>query len=321
MTGSSDRRPDQLGQGIVLILASVAAMAFGDAMVKHLSADLTVWQVFVARSLVALPCLLAIGLFRALDLSALLDRWALLRSALLVLTWLAFYASLPVLTLSTAAVAVYTNPILTALISALALGERVSMRQGFGVLLGFAGVAAILRPGTDAFTWMILLPLTAATLYSSAMVLTRGRCQRHGAVSLALGLHGGFLLAGLVATGALAALNLDPASAAVAPFLLGSWAPMGWSDWALMALLGVLAAGFSFGVARAYQIAPPHIIGAFDYGYLVSAALWGFVIFAEEPDALTFLGMALITLAGLLVAHRVGDPAAPDAALCGRRRV
>ena len=67
-------------------------------------------------------------------------------------------------------------------------------------------------------------------------------------------------------------------------------------------LLGALSAAYLLGVARAYQIAPPQIIATFDYGYLVSAALWGFVFFSEKPDLLTVLGMILITLAGLLVA-------------------
>lgn len=51
-----------------------------------------------------------------------------------------------------------------------------------------------------------------------------------------------------------------------------------------------------------YQIAAPQIIATFDYAYLVSAALWGFVFFSEKPGLPTIGGMILITLAGLLVA-------------------
>ncbi|MEL6312197.1 MAG: DMT family transporter, partial [Pseudomonadota bacterium] len=308
MSDTTAKRPEQIGQGIAIILASVAAMAFADAVVKLVSSNLTVWQVFVARSLFAVPCLLIVGHLLGIRFAAVLDRWVLLRSALLVLTWLAFYASLPVLKLSVAAVAVYTNPILTALLSALVLGERVSKRQWIGILIGFAGVAAILRPGTDAFTWLIVLPLAGAAFYSSAMVLTRTKCRDGDAVNLAIGLHGSFILTGLLATLLLAILGLQPAAVATYPFLLGGWSPMAWSDWGLMAFLGVLSAAFFVGVARAYQIAPPQIIGTFDYAYLVSAAVWGFVFFAESPDRLTLVGMALITVAGILVAERQETP-------------
>lgn len=297
-------KPDQITLGIALIVASVVAMAFADALVKLASANLTVWQVFAARSLVGVPCLLGLGYLKGVSFLGVFNRWVALRSALLALTWLTFYASLPVLKLSVAAVAIYTNPILTALLSAYILGERVSNRQWLGVLTGFIGVAAILRPGSDAFTWLIILPLLGAVFYSCAMILTRAKCQSDKAINLALGLHGSFIFVGFLATGLLAAINLDPATAAAYPFLLGSWAPMGGSDWALMALLGLLSAAFFLGVARAYQIAPPQIIGTFDYAYLVSAAVWGFVFFAETPDALTLIGMALITLAGVLVSGR-----------------
>lgn len=304
MTQPADERPDQIAKGIVIILASVAAMAFADAVVKLLSADLTVWQVFAARSLFALPCLLALGSLKGASFRTLLNKWVLLRSLLLVLTWVAFYASLPVLQLSVAAVAVYTNPILTALLSALILRETVSKSQWLGVVVGFAGVAVILQPGTAAFTWLIILPLSGAFFYSSAMVLTRAKCQDDNAVHLALGLHGAFIITGALATVILAVANLDPEVAGRYPFLLGDWAPMGRIEWGVMAGLGVLSAAYIVGVARAYQIAPPQIIGTFDYAYLISAAVWGFVFFAEKPDALTLLGMALIIGAGLLVSKR-----------------
>lgn len=304
MTANEPTRPDRIASGIGIILASTVAMAFADAVVKLVSSDLTLWQVFVARSMFAVPCLLALALWQGSRLRPVAPVWIVLRSTLLVLTWLAYYASLPVLSLSVAAVAVYTNPIITALLSALVLAERVTGRQWLGVLVGFIGVAVILKPGTEAFSWAILLPLSAAAFYSSAMVLTRSKCQAENAMTLALGLHLSFIIAGLIATAVLAAAALDSQAVASYPFLLETWPTMKSSDWWLMAFLGMLSAAFFLGVARAYQIAPPQIIGTFDYGYLVSAAIWSIVLFAETPDALTVLGMVLITAAGLLVASR-----------------
>ncbi|MGE0845315.1 MAG: DMT family transporter [Flavobacteriaceae bacterium] len=294
--------PDEIARGVAIILASTAAMAFADAVVKLVSADLTLWQVFIARSAFAVPCLLLLARRRGSAIRPIAAPWVFLRSVLLVLTWLAYYASLPVLSLSLAAVAVYTNPIITALLSALLLGERVSPRQWAGVATGFVGVAVILKPGTDAFSWAILLPLAAAVLYSTAMVVTRSRCRQEDPAVLALGLHLSFVAAGAAAVAILAVAAIDTASARSYPFLLAVWPHMSLRDWGLMAFLGVLSAAFFLGVARAYQIAPPQIVATFDYGYLVWAALWSVVLFAETPDGLTLLGMLLITVAGLLVA-------------------
>lgn len=302
MTHGDGARPHRTAQGVGLILASVLTMAFADALVKLVSADLTLWQVFAARSLVAVPILTVLLLTVGVSLKPRSLKWAFVRSALLVLTWLAFYAALPVLSLSVAAVAVYTGPIVIALLSAALIGEPVTGRQWGGVLLGFLGVIAILRPGTDAFSWFTLLPLLAAVLYALAMVLTRSKCQEEAPLALALALHSSFVFTGLIATVVLAILGLDTDTKAAFPFLLGDWAPMGRREWGLMALLGVLSAAYFVGVARAYQIAAPSIIATFDYAYLVSAAVWGFVFFAEKPDLLTIGGMILITVAGLLVA-------------------
>jgi len=91
-------------------------------------------------------------------------------------------------------------------------------------------------------------------------------------------------------------LDLETTTKASYPFLFESWIIMGLKEWGLMALLGVLFAGYSTGVARAYQIAPPQIIATFDYGYLVSVAIWGFLFFSEKLNAQTILGMILISL-------------------------
>lgn len=305
-------KPDQTALGIGIILASVLTMAFADAVVKLVSADLTVWQVFVARSLFAIPCLVTILFAMGVSLKLLSPTWALIRSGLLVLTWLLFYASLPVLSLSVAAVAVYTNPIITALLSAVVIGERVSPRQWTGVLLGFLGVIAILKPGTDGFSWFTILPLMAAACYSLAMVLTRGKCQDEQPLVLGLALHCSFLVTGLIAVAVLAVIGLDASTVSAFPFLFNGWTAMGAREWGLMALIGVLSAAYFVGVARAYQIAPPSIIATFDYVYLVSAAIWGFIFFAETPDLFTICGMVLITAAGLLVAVRPANRVVGD---------
>jgi drug/metabolite transporter (DMT)-like permease len=125
---------DKTALGIVIILASVCLMSFSDAIVKMVSADLTVWQVFFARSLFAIPILLVICRVTGVSPKLKSVKWTLYRSLLLIVTWIAFYASLPVLSLSVAAVAIYTNPIITALLSALLIGEPVSKRQWSGVL-------------------------------------------------------------------------------------------------------------------------------------------------------------------------------------------
>ncbi len=293
---------DQTVLGIAIILASVLTMAFADALVKLISTNLTIWQLFFARALFAIPILLVLASARNVSVNLHAPRWALTRSLCLLLCWLALYSSFTVLTLSVAAVAVYVNPIITTLLTAALIGERVTVRQWGGVLLGFLGVIAIIKPGTEGFSWFIILPLLAAAFYSFAMIITRSKCQNETPLTLALTLQGLFLVAGAVGIAVLSLIGLSTETKMAFPFLLGDWASMGLREWGLMALLGALSAAYFMGVARAYQIAPPQIIGTFDYAYLVSAALWGYLFFSEAPDAATIGGMIFITMAGILVA-------------------
>ncbi len=284
----------------VTLTLSVLAMSFADAMVKLVSSDLTIWQVFAARSVFAAACLAAL-LYATKDAPLLrVSYWIVLRSALLIFTWLAFYASLPLLDLAIAATAVYTNPIWTTVLSALFLGERVTRTQWLGVALGFVGVAVILRPGADGFSMAIFLPLMAAFTYSLAMVLTRNKCRSENPVSLALNLHVAFLLTGVIGSVAFLLIDVGDALRSEYPFLFEHWRSMDLTDWALMGFLGVLSAGFFLGVARAYQTGAPQMMATVDYSYVVFAALWGLILFTEIPTVDTWVGMALVVAAGLI---------------------
>ena len=206
MQAPPDGSDDKTTLGIVLIVGSVFLMSFGDALVKYVGAELTLWQIFVTRSLVALPLLVVLlragGTLAAMRPKAV--SWVSLRSLLLVAMWILFYAALPVLDLAVAAAALYTGPLFIALFQALLIREPVGLRRGAALLLGFAGVLIVLRPGSAAFSLTTLLPLAAAALYALAMIVTRQKCRDERPLVLSLGLTLAFLLAGVLASGALA---------------------------------------------------------------------------------------------------------------------
>jgi len=60
------------------ILASVATMVFADAVVKLASVDITVWQIFVTCSVVAVPILIVMLRAAGLRLTSMAPRCAAL---------------------------------------------------------------------------------------------------------------------------------------------------------------------------------------------------------------------------------------------------
>jgi drug/metabolite transporter (DMT)-like permease len=309
-------RPERTALGVSTMVATALAMSFGDALVKYVSSDFSVWQLYVARSALAIPLISALLLSgaRPLRIAPLSIGWATLRSLLLMLMWIAFYAALSVLSLPVVAAAYYTAPLFITALSAVVVGDRVGLKRWLAILAGFAGVLVIVKPGTEAFSWLRLLPILSAVFYALAAIVTRTGCIDEKPLVLSLVLNVAFLLTGTVASIALAWWAPSPGIVAINPFLFGHWSVMGAREWAIIAMLAVLIVAVSVGVALAYQSAPSAIIATFDYSYLVFAAFWSFAIFAEPPGATDIIGMMLIAGAGLLAIR------SPSAGLGGRRR-
>lgn len=305
--------PSQSGDNLALavgaILFTVLALSLSDAVIKQISAGFVVWQIFVLRSVLAIPALLVciLSVARRASLRPKQPFWTTLRSMMLVAMWVAYYVSLPHLQLSVAAATYYTLPLFITLSSALLAGERVSRSGWLAVAIGFAGILLILRPRADAFNAYALLPLVAAILYALAMILTRTKCRSEHPLTLSLSLNLCFVAVGL---GAALLIGIFKGSEQDG-FLLAPWTPMGSREWMTMALLAVATLIGSIGTAIAYQSGPPAIVGTFDFAYVGFAVLWGLLFFKELPDGLSILGMTMIVLAGILSLLKKAEKPAP----------
>jgi len=285
-----------LALGIATILATVFAMALTDAFVKYASADMSLWQIYVCRSALALPVLVvsAKGRIRPDALG-----WVTLRSLALVAMYLAIYAAIPLLDLSVIAASLYTGPLFIVLLSAVFLREPVKAGQWVAVAVGFTGVLFVVRPSGEAFSVLSLIPVIAALLYAVAAVITRAKCASEASASLAISLNVALIVCGLLAS--IWARYWPTVHADTYPFLFGQWAEFDAETLGILTVMAILIVGVSLGLARAYQSPKPQVIATFDYAYLIFAAFWGFVFFGEVPDIWTVAGIVLIAAAGILV--------------------
>lgn len=297
---------DNLRLAISAIVFTVFALSLGDALIKRISADLPLWQIFVVRSVIAVLVLMAVlrARYRGLALRPVRPGWTALRSLMLTFMWVAYYAALPHVELSVAAAVYYTLPLFITLLAALFLGERVGLRGWVAVVLGFGGVLLILKPQADDFNAYALLPLVSAILYALAMILTRTKCRGESPLVLSLGLNVSFIGVGGLASLAIWLWGPSSAEMAAQPFLLGGWIPMGLQEWLAGGLLAAAVIIGSVFAAVAYQSGPSSVVSTFDFAYLAFAALWGFLFFAEVPDVTTLAGVALIAGAGILAVRR-----------------
>ncbi len=295
-------RKDNIPLAVTVIVLTVLALSLGDALIKQTSNNFVIWQIFVVRSVIAIPCLIVFMRFAISESFRIPFRiygapgWTTLRSLLLVAMWVSYYVSLPQLSLSVAAAAYYTLPLFITLFSALFTGDRITRYGWIAVVTGFFGVLLILKPMPGDFNLYALCPLLSAILYAMAMILTRTRCKSEHPLLLSLALNIAFIFIGGIAT--LYTLTLP--DELQQGFALAPWSSMGKTEWITMGLLAAALLIGSIGAAIAYQNAPPSVVGVFDFAYVGFAVLWGFLFFTEVPDFISLFGIAMIVTAGII---------------------
>ena len=288
------------------ILIACFALSLGDAIIKQSSVSFTLWQIFIMRSVIAIPFLVYFVRIRTCETPIRPERlfWTLLRSFILVMMWVFYYIALPHIPLSTAAAVYYVLPIFITLFAALFAGDRVGGKGWVAVFIGFIGVLLVLKPQSESFSAYALLPLASALCYAIAMIMTRLKCAQEKPMVLALWMNFTF-----VAVGAFAVLviNLwEPSIDIVGSnrFIFGDWTSMWLDEWKLMAILAVAMVIGSITAAIAYQTEFSSTIATFDFAYVLFAVVWGFLLFTEVPDPMSVVGIVLIIGGGTLSVRR-----------------
>ncbi|SLN45993.1 EamA-like transporter family protein [Roseovarius albus] len=300
-------RPQNLSRGITLVIAAAFSISLQDLVIKLYSTQLTLWQIFALRGVLMLPLLYAVAWCRGVHRNVLrlaLQRWVMLRSLFLASTFLAFYAALPFLNLSTVGAANYVAPIFVTLLSAYVIVEPVGPRGWFAVLIGFLGVVMLLQPGTDAFSYWAILPLIGATFYALAHITTRVKCHDVPLSAVALSLNLVMMAAGILGSLVITAFPPTDVLTQSYPYIFGKWGSLGVAEWQILFLLACLSLAIYMLLAGAYQAAPPSNVATFEYSYLIFVVIWDYLFFALLPNALSIFGMVLIVSAGLMVLRK-----------------
>ena len=292
--------------GIVWIVAAMVMLSLQDSLVKLLGATYALHQIVLIRSLIAAVATLVVLAATARLALLRTRRWSLhlTRGLLLLVTNSAFFLALVAMPIAEAVAMFFVAPLFITLLSALLLGEPVGPRRLFAVLIGFAGVVIMVRPGSGLFGYVALLPVGAAATYAVMQIMTRRLGTTDSAATMACYIHATFIVAGAamglaVGDGRFAGSD-DPSL----DFLLRSWRMPTGEDLPLFGLVGLLIAVASVLLSQAYRITEAATIAPFEYIALPLSAIWGFLFWGDVPDAIATLGMGLIVGSGVFVVVR-----------------
>jgi len=278
-------------RGIALRCGSVLGYAAMSAFMKTAATygDVTAIEMMFYRSVFGLPVVLlwlalgpGIGMIRTRRPLAHLSR-----STLGIAGILLNLQALILLPLATATTIGFSAPIFATILSALILSEKIGRHRWAAVVIGFAGIALVMRPGGGA-----ALPAAGVAcaifgaLGTASVAIT---LRRIGGTEHPGGIVFWFFTCSAVVGG-------------IGTFFVGSW-----HGWPVMALLlggGVAGAFMQLLVTMSLQVAPVSAIAPFDYTQIIWATLLDWLIWSDAPTLTTIGGASLIVASGIYTGVR-----------------
>ena len=187
----------------------------------------------------------------------------------------------------------YATPLVTVILAALFLGERVRAYRWTAVVIGLVGVAVVTVPGltvgSDAMSGPhvvgIIACLVGSVFAAVAMLQVRKLAQTEKTATIVLY----FMLAATII------------SAFSAPF---GWIVPSASQTVLLVLAGILGGIGQLLLTAAYRYADTSTIAPFEYSSLILAIVIGALLFGEAINPSTLAGGAIVIAAGIFIIWR-----------------
>ncbi|MGI9357517.1 MAG: DMT family transporter [Rhizobiaceae bacterium] len=284
-----------LVRGMVLMVIAMLMLPMMDAIAKILAVDhqvsaaQTTFGRFLVQAALLAPIIIAIHGVRALVPWKLAAN--LLRGAIMSLAVMVFFATLKFMPIADALAIFFLEPFILTILSVIVLKEAVGWKRGIAVLAGFAGAMLIVQPSYAVFGPVSLMPMITATLFAVYLLLTRQISGDDNPLTMQFvaGI-GGVMMIGVV----LGASSLIGWDAIAVPEV-----PEPGIRWILIFGIGVLATVGHLLVVMAFRLVSASILAPFQYLEIVSATILGYWLFNDFPDALKWVGIAIIVGSGI----------------------
>ncbi|NVO27791.1 DMT family transporter [Donghicola sp. C2-DW-16] len=277
-------------RGIVLLVFAMACFAIEDLFIKTASAEVPSGQIL---ALLGVGGTIFFGVWtvasgQRLFQPAALHRTVILRNLGEMIGTISFVTAITTSALSTSTAIFQAAPLATTLAAAVFLKEPVGWRRWSAIVVGFIGVMLIIRPGSQAFEPASLFALGAVIGLAGRDVATRVLPKEVSTLAISCYAFAVVAIAGVFLQ-VVADQPITPMSAA-------SWRDVG------LALLFSLGGYYS--LTAAMRIGEMGVIMPFRYTRLIFAMIIGLTFFNERPDALTYVGAAIIITSGLYTLFR-----------------
>jgi len=194
------------------------------------------------------------------------------------------YLAISQVSLADASAVQFFAPVLVTLMAGLFLKENIQWFKWLAVVLGFCGVLAIMRPGSESFHPAILLSLLSSVAMAGYFILT-GYLKHHDDESITI-------------------YYTPLAGALIMSLLVGwVWQTPSLQQALLLASLGCFGAAGHYLLTFAFHRADASLLSPLLYAQLVASALFSALFFSDIIEISFYIGAGLVIIAGILVSH------------------
>jgi len=281
---SPELRADNL-RGVVMMVIAVGSFALMDAALKLLSPHYPPLQVAALRGYASLPVVCVWILILGRNARLLQVRWPLhvLRGVLGIVMMTAFTFALRTLPLSEAYAIFFVAPLIITALAAPLLGERVSANRWLAIVIGFAGVLIVFRPGgSHMLSLAALAVLLSAVCYAISAISARILGRTDSSVAIV------FWLMMSMALGATALTGSD-------------WKPVQSEHAWLLVWIAVTGSIGQITITEAFKRGQASLIAPFEYTALAWSLGLDWLVWKTLPQPVVLLGAAVVVGSGLFL--------------------
>jgi drug/metabolite transporter (DMT)-like permease len=270
-------------RGIVRMLAAMAVFVLNDTLIKLAAAHVPTGEAIFVRGVFTVGfCLMLIvasNLSWALPHS--ISPRVLVRSVLDIGATVLFMFALMHMPLADIFGMLQFIPLAITAAAALFLGAKVGWRRWLATLVGLVGVLIIVRPGMGAFNPFAILVVGSILCSVTRDLITRGVAQHVPSLVIAWS----------------SATMVMLSSLAFVPFETWHW-PSALTTLTLAGSAVALLAG-QYWLIAAMRTGEIAVVAPFRYSLIVWAIISGYIVWGEIPDFASWIGIAIVSLAGL----------------------
>jgi drug/metabolite transporter (DMT)-like permease len=287
--------------GIMYMLASALISALNGALTKILADDMSAMEIVFFRNLIGIFLILYALKHTPPKLTGGKIHLLFTRGLFGFMAMILFFYTIAVIPLGEAITLNKTSPFFVSLLAYFLLREKISMTTGVALFIGFMGIVLIAKPFDMSISYEHILGVLGGFFAAAAYTTIKKIKDIYDSRVIVLS----FVSVGTLLPALFFMLAPFVESPHATAFLFPEFIlPATFSLWLLIAFMALISTLSQWLLTKAYSAKNLSIVGVISYTNIPFAIGFGYLLGDAFPDFLTFCGIGLIVLGGLLVSKK-----------------